>query len=109
MAQIDVKLFNDKCLVAGRHFNDFQVEVLNRLESIHEQIDLLDKRMVKQETLMQTLFGFNGEPGKLTILHARIDKQDRKIERIKNLLWPIVGAICLLAWIGIAGVRQMLK
>ena len=95
MAEIDPK-----------QFNDFQVDVLNSLESLQEKIATLTGHVVQVKTV---LFGANGEPGKLATVDKRLDAHTAAIGRIKNVIWPMIGAIALLIWLGLSGLKQLLK
>ena len=92
--------------IDAKQFADFQVNVLNRLEALGEQNEEIRGRLIQMKTV---LFGANGEPGKLTIIDKRLDNHRKSIDRIKNALWPMIGAIVLLGWIGIEGLRLIFK
>ena len=95
MANIDLK-----------QFADFQVDVLNRLEDLGKHDAVIEGHLIQMKTV---LFGADGEPGKLKEIDKKFEKHDHSIDRIRNILWPMVGAIALLAWIGREGLKLIFK
>jgi hypothetical protein len=91
--------------VDAKTFERFRIDMLNHMADLHREVEGVSKHVVQVKAV---LFGANGEPGKLTLIDKRLDAHTRKIERIWSILWPIVGAVALLAWLGTSGLRQLL-
>ena len=89
-----------------KEFGDFRVDVLNHFDELGKSNAAIEKHLVKIETV---LFGADGEPGKLKEIDKKFEKHDHSIDRIRNILWPMVGAIALLAWIGREGLKLIFK
>jgi len=86
-------------------FEQFRIDVLNRLEEIRDSMGKVVNQQDKQKAL---LFGLNGEPGKLASIEQRLEKHGKAIDWLKNLIWPMIGAAALLGWMGIQGIRELL-
>lgn len=87
-------------------FEKFRVDVLNRLESLHHENEELTRHVVQVKT---TLFGANGDPGRLAVIDKRLDAHTKSITRIMQLLWPIIGALILFGWLGLPAIKVMLR
>lgn len=91
--------------VDPKTFEQFRIDVFAHLEEIRDSINLVASRQAEQKAL---LFGLNGEPGKLALITERQEKHSKAIGRIMNFIWPMVGAVALLAWLGIGELKKLL-